>query len=850
MKLIACHIENYGKISDADYDFKETITQFCNDNGYGKTTLASFLKAMFYGLPSYRSNSKDFNDRKHFYPFNGGKFGGNVTFEVNGKRYRVERFFDKKSDTEDSLTVYCNGKQTHELDAGVGKTLFGLDENSFNRTVFITGDDVEIGATSGIGAKLNGGATGIADEAVLDGAKSRLEKARKRLKADRGGSGDIPALNAKIKETEIQIRNDRQTIATLDEKYKTANNLRKEIGETSEKLQSANDRNLLIERWKYVDGQTEKMREKQARLQALNEAYPRGIPTEEEIVRLRDAQITLSGLQGKSSQIAFPAEKRAQLDRLQAVFADELPTDETLREREAEIGEIEDGARAISFTETATSDEYLSLSKKFADRRPDERERETAKTSMDRYRLLERKLREHTEIAAAPAARVGRKSKGYAVAAAVCALLIAGGIACMFFQLIAGIALLAAGVVGLAADGFLYLKNSALHAVPQANAEAVKLKSEMDALEKQTYAFLAPYGYYSADGILYDFARFSSDLQQFEELDEKQRRDRLLLRELKTQNEKRREAAVAYFAKFGIGEQSLRQSLYLLRKNAEDFRRLSDECRRAETDAADVKRRENEEMRAVTAILSAYGIGQTELLPLTERLTEDRKNFIALSEEIGTLDRATAKYIADNDLSERPAGEQTDTAALSEEIQTKQRELLTVEAQIAEDERCAEMLEERISRLEADKETLARLTDRYFVLKETLATINLAEQNLKDRYVLPVKSKFIRYAEPLERALGEKISMDQDFNLSFERGGENRSDKHLSAGQRCICALCFRLALLDNMFEKEQPFIIMDDPFVSLDADHMKKTARLIRELAQDKQIIYFSCHESRKIAD
>ena len=92
--------------------------------------------------------------------------------------------------------------------------------------------------------------------------------------------------------------------------------------------------------------------------------------------------------------------------------------------------------------------------------------------------------------------------------------------------------------------------------------------------------------------------------------------------------------------------------------------------------------------------------------------------------------------------------------------------------------------------------------------------------------------------------------MDRDCSITFERGGESRSDKHLSAGERSLCALCFRLALLDNMYETEQPFIVMDDPFVHLDKTHIERTAALMQELAKNRQIIYFCCHESRSMSN
>ena len=51
MKLIRCHIENFGVLSDFDFSFAEGLTTICQSNGFGKSTFAAFIKAMFYGFP-------------------------------------------------------------------------------------------------------------------------------------------------------------------------------------------------------------------------------------------------------------------------------------------------------------------------------------------------------------------------------------------------------------------------------------------------------------------------------------------------------------------------------------------------------------------------------------------------------------------------------------------------------------------------------------------------------------------------------------------------------------------------------------------------------------------------------
>ena len=171
-----------------------------------------------------------------------------------------------------------------------------------------------------------------------------------------------------------------------------------------------------------------------------------------------------------------------------------------------------------------------------------------------------------------------------------------------------------------------------------------------------------------------------------------------------------------------------------------------------------------------------------------------------------------------------------------------------IDTRIADTENQVDLLDVKRAALATAEQTLETYISEHAVLTAAVESMIQAEQNLKDAYIAPVRDNFLVYAKAIENALGEKVSMDQDFRILFERNGEYRSDRHLGAGQRSICALCFRLALVDNMYKDEKPFIIMDDPFVHLDADHMEKTMQTVKELARDKQIVYFCCHDSRRI--
>ena len=50
MKILSCYIANFGCIKNKEYKFNEHLNSFCEDNGQGKSTLAAFIRAMFYGF--------------------------------------------------------------------------------------------------------------------------------------------------------------------------------------------------------------------------------------------------------------------------------------------------------------------------------------------------------------------------------------------------------------------------------------------------------------------------------------------------------------------------------------------------------------------------------------------------------------------------------------------------------------------------------------------------------------------------------------------------------------------------------------------------------------------------------
>ncbi len=208
MKLKKCYVFSFGKIQDKTFDFNSELNTFKEDNGWGKSTLATFIKSIFYGLNDSKKSVSE-NERLKYKTWNTTqKFGGYIEFEWGGKEFKLERYFgNKQSEDTVSLIDLETGKSFSNTE-NLGARIFQIDEEGFLSTTYFSQKDFQVKSNTSLTAKFNS-ICEIQDNDAFDNAVEKLEEKSKLYKktGDKGLIADtkreIFAVNEEIQRANL-----------------------------------------------------------------------------------------------------------------------------------------------------------------------------------------------------------------------------------------------------------------------------------------------------------------------------------------------------------------------------------------------------------------------------------------------------------------------------------------------------------------------------------------------------------------------------------------------------------------------------------------------------------------------
>lgn len=153
MKIISFYIRNFGKLSNYEMKMDSKLTTIFEKNGYGKTTITAFIKAMLYGFNETTKDIKK-NPRYKYAPWNKGSYGGSLEIEIENETYRIEREFNPNKANNDTVKIINLATNKQINDFSISSRILGLSEESFERSVYIPQKELEISFNKDLKSKL------------------------------------------------------------------------------------------------------------------------------------------------------------------------------------------------------------------------------------------------------------------------------------------------------------------------------------------------------------------------------------------------------------------------------------------------------------------------------------------------------------------------------------------------------------------------------------------------------------------------------------------------------------------------------------------------------------------------
>ena len=204
MKIVSLSVKTFGKLSNVNLTFKDGLNVISNVNGFGKTTMASFIRAMLYGFTYARA--KGATDASHYAPWGSDeKFGGSMTVEHNGETFRIERFFGKVARNEEVTVINVKTNKQVDVPTSLGEFFLGLTADSYDRSTYFPQEAVELSANDNFEARLaNLVESGDVD---YDKVQKSLRDYRRTLKLEKGNGGKIYELTVKQRQYQQELYN-------------------------------------------------------------------------------------------------------------------------------------------------------------------------------------------------------------------------------------------------------------------------------------------------------------------------------------------------------------------------------------------------------------------------------------------------------------------------------------------------------------------------------------------------------------------------------------------------------------------------------------------------------------------
>jgi len=886
MKILSCHIENFGKLSDCSFDFEHGLNRICEDNGYGKSTFAAFVRAMFYGLGGKGKHNDLDNERRRYKPWQGGVFGGQMIFSVDDKIYLMHRVFGSKDNgSEDSFELrdFHTNLISTDYSERIGEEIFGIDSESFSRTVFLGQNDCRTVATDDIHAKIGNLSEQTDDMSNFDKAFETLANLENKMNPKRT-SGSLSKRAEEIREYEAKRNRGALIAETLERLEEQQKENQQKLLEHRQKMQELTSQQDELQQWTEALVEKERMEQVRSRKKDAEDAYqecvsffPKEIPDEHSVERVLTLCQCWDSVKSGEQLTRLSQEEKDEYEKMEPVFRDGIPSEQELQTLQNQVKRLQSRRQEqLQLQMTEREKERLSLLTDLYENRLGESARLLGAWSK-RDTLLAMEMPNQIALSSVEEKINSDKEEIRQTQRKKKTLMVTGGIllAVAFLLLMLCVILFSDQLIMWGLSAFILVAGGALLlmgillTVPKENVSlqekcrTLQENMEKDRQQAETVE-LEIQEYFANMGIPFEEGSVEMQLQ---ELVEEEKEYRKLLQKQKdsvadsgisAEGEKIRAALQQYGLVYS--EDGFMDGVILLMNKAGRFRSLQEKERRNQSYYKDYEELRKEYQHFVTR----YGFhkGEQPLLQL-EEIREQLRIYNRMKEEKNVWDARWMKYCEEHDtayLGNLPGAEErardgkmtylseigtalAEQTEQCEDCKDRERELQDKIADVLEEQ---ENYEEGLRKLEELRFLQEQEEKKYHAVQLAKEKLQLAKEAMTAKYAKPLLTSFCEYYGMLTGEVGEHFHMDANTQITVDELGKQRMPAQLSYGSRDLIDFCLRLAMVDAMYLQEKPALILDDPFVNLDDVKVEAAKELLEKVSEKYQIIYCTCSKSR----
>lgn len=743
MRIVSLHITNFGKLNNFNLNFENGLNSLVKENGFGKTTLAVFIKCMFYGIKGgNKANLSDENERIKYYTWESNKLiGGTLDFELDGTTYRIERNFGSKPSEDTFKVTNLSTNKPANFSENLGEEIFGIDVNGFERTTYIPQKIVDFKKdTDTLSTKLVNLTYSTENVDSVDDVISSLESESKKYYKLSGKSGLIAETKNNISALEIKINE----CTTFEE---SANLIQEDILKTEKEIE---DINLKL-------NNLQPLIEKAVASNALISEYNK---------TLNNIELTNSRLCELKN---FFNDNPVNIDNLNSLI-----------DLSQELTKIESQIEVLSLnTEKSQINEYSS---KFKDETPDLEQIDKYIELCDNILInqninaVDNQNSDDTKIL------LKDPSIWFYALLVTGGLLLALAITCFFINTTLGFVFLAFAVLFASGSFVLKAKTKKIDKSTLSEVESQEIK--------EVEEYLISLGY-TTSNIKQSLIDLRSDVL-------------IYLNLLNTQNNVYEKINVLELRKKEINNECIKfLKTYYSTINANPVELLIDvKNNYLELEGLSIKLAELEKDLSLIAPKVDESLNLTELKQLQENLLSSLKLY-----------------------------------------QSEKQKLLNTKNTFLDR---SNLKQDYIQQLSIEKENFKTYFNKYNTIVSTITYLKQAKESVCSKYLKPLTLNFEKHLKNISNSLVTNISLDAEFNINVMDDTLSRNVEYYSKGYKDLLNLCLRFALIDTLFEKTKPFIILDDPFINLDDSKFKDMVKVVEMLSKEYQIIYLTCHTSR----